>query len=46
MKFSLGTLIRQAIYVAVGVIFAGVLLKYGYENDVPVLKDAAQGFDQ
>jgi|7_EtaG_2_1085326.scaffolds.fasta_scaffold40265_2 hypothetical protein len=31
---------------AAGVIVAGVAMKWGYENDVPGLKDAANGFDQ
>lgn len=31
---------------ALGVITAGIAMKFGHENDVPVLKDAASGFDQ
>lgn len=30
---------------AIGVIAAGVAIKWGNENDIPLLKEAAEGFD-
>lgn len=30
----------------IGVIVAGLILKNGYANDWPVIKDAAEGYDQ
>lgn len=38
--------VMPVLLTAAGVIFAGFLVKWGYDNDIPVLKDAAGGFDQ
>lgn len=34
-----------AVVVVVGIVGAGLLLKWGAENDVAFLKDAREGFD-
>lgn len=38
--------LRPILLTAVGVIVAGYFLKWGYDNDIPGLKEAAGGFDQ
>ena len=37
--------VMGAAVAAAGVVLAGFLLKWGYDNDIPILKDAANGFD-
>tara|TARA_R110000751_G_C13791630_1_gene482209 strand:+ start:4696 stop:4824 length:129 start_codon:yes stop_codon:yes gene_type:complete len=38
--------LKPIILTALGVIVAGIALKWGYDNDIPGLKEAAGGFDQ
>lgn len=38
--------IKATLPVIAGVILAGVLLDMGYRNNWPVIKQAANGFDQ
>lgn len=38
--------LMPVLLTAVGVIAAGFMVKWGYDNDIPILKDAAGGFDQ
>lgn len=38
--------IRFIALVGVAILLTGMAMKWGYDNDIPVLKHAANGYDQ
>lgn len=45
-KTTTRNIVIGATATVIGVIVAGLILKNGYANDWPVIKDAAEGYDQ
>ncbi len=43
---KLTSILKAMVPMVLGVIVAGFVLKWGHENDIPLIKDAAAGFDQ
>ena len=42
---KIGTILKASVGVIVGVIAAGLVMKWAREADIPLIKDAVDGFD-